>query len=64
MPPSPRELLLVKVDRAYKHILDLESQIFQFRRIGYGHEVFSKDDLQTGKRTYYLRVLKDIPLRL
>ncbi|AEU36160.1 hypothetical protein [Granulicella mallensis] len=60
--PTPRELLLVKVDRAYKHIIDLEAEILQFNREGDSHEIFSKDDLQTGERTFYLRIIKDIPL--
>ena len=62
MPNSPEVLkrLLVKVDRAYKHILDFQecARLFLYQR---PYEVFHQDDQQTGERTYYLRVLKEMP---
>ncbi len=61
-PPTTRELLLVKVDRAYEHTLRLQSMIRRFQAEGNSHEIFFKDDAQTQERTYYIRVLKSIPL--
>lgn len=66
MPNNPKVLdaLLVKVDRAYKHIIDLQAEIIVFRLEGNSYEIFSKDNLQTGERTFYVRFLKGIPLQI
>jgi hypothetical protein len=64
MPNNPEvlEKLLVKVDRAYKHILDLEVGITRFQRSRGSDEIFHKDNLQTQKRTFYVGSLTKIPL--
>lgn len=61
MPSNPRELLLVKVDRAYKHLIDLQVEVARFSGPPYPYKVIPKDDLQKGERAYYLRILKKIP---
>jgi len=53
------EHLTLKVERAKKHILDLEATWATFFEGAY--EVASKDDLHTGERTYYLASVRDIP---
>ena len=58
------DALLVKVDRAYKHIIDLNAEILRFTLEGHPYETFHEDDLNSGERTYYLRVLKEIPSHL
>ncbi len=55
--------LLVKVDRAYKHLIDLNTEFLRFLGEGGPYKTFFKDDLKTGERTYYLRVLKELPLQ-
>jgi len=53
--------LMVKVDRAYKHLADLQFVDWQFRSRPYPYEIFSEDNLQAGERTYYLRMRREIP---
>jgi hypothetical protein len=53
--------LLVKVDRAYKHLIDLQSAYARFFRPPNPYEVFPEDNAQTGERTFYLRIHKEIP---
>jgi hypothetical protein len=59
--PAALEALLVKVDRAYKHLIDLQFEDWRFRGRPYPYEIFSEDNAQTGKRTYYLRMRRQIP---
>lgn len=54
------DALLVKVDRAYKHILDFDELLLRFRNSG-PYKVFSQDDPTAGERTFYLRILKEMP---
>jgi len=61
MPPTPRELLLVKVDRAYKHLIDLQLARDRFFRPPYPYEIVTHDNTQAGERTFYLRIHKEIP---
>lgn len=63
--PNPDALsrLLVKVDRAYKHILDLNTEFLRFLGEGGPYETFFEDNTNTGERTYYLHVRKDTPLQ-
>lgn len=65
MPNNPEKLdeLLVKVNRANDHILDLQIRIIQFRTKGDSCAVLHEDDLQTAERTYYLRIVEKIPLQ-
>lgn len=60
---NPQKLgeLLVKVDRANKHLIDLELEMRRFFRPPNPHEVISEDDPQKGERAYYLRIRKKIP---
>jgi hypothetical protein len=53
--------LLVKVDRAYKHILDLNAEFLRFLGEGGPYETFFEDNTNTGERTYYLKVRKETP---
>lgn len=53
--------MLVKVDRANKHIIDLNAEILRFTLEGHPYETIPEDDLERGERTYYLRVIKEIP---
>lgn len=64
MPKNERVLgtLLVKVNRAYEHIIDLQGRIILFRADQRSHQTFFEDDPQSGQRTYYVRILKEIPL--
>lgn len=55
---------MIKVDRAYKHLAELDSEIVRFFAWPYPYEVISQDDLQTGERTFYLRESKPIPLEI
>lgn len=59
--PKVRKDLLVKVERAYEHIIYLNAEILRFTVQGHPYETFHEDDLNRGERTYYLRVLKEIP---
>ncbi len=62
--PSPRVKILdlmVKVDRAYKHLIDLQLEVNRFFRAPYPHEIVPEDDTDKGERTYYLRVHKEMP---
>ena len=52
--------LTLKLERAKKHILDLESEWTTFLKTKPYHVVF-KDDLQTGERIYYVERVNDIP---
>ena len=61
---SVLDTLLVKVDRAYKHIIDLNAETLRFLAEGGPYETFFKDDPKTLQRTYYLRVLKETPIQL
>ena len=62
MPPQKKVLdLLVKVDRAYKHLTDFQLEVNRFFRPPYPYEIIPEDDSQKGERTYYLRVHKRIP---
>jgi hypothetical protein len=61
--PSPFELLLVKVERANQHIINFENAVNAFWASEPApHVLLTKDNPQTQERTYYLRVLKEIPL--
>ena len=60
--PTARELLLVKVDRAYKHIIDLQNDVVRFQFSRRGDDIFHKDNLQTQERTFYVRSLTKIPI--
>jgi hypothetical protein len=53
--------LLVKVDRAYKHLVDFQLQVNRFFGPPYPYEIIPDDDSQKGERTYYLRIHKEIP---
>jgi len=53
--------LLVKVDRAYKHLIDLQIAHNRFFMPPYPYEVIPEDDSQARERTFYLRVHKEIP---
>jgi hypothetical protein len=55
------DALLVKVDRAYKHLIDLQFEDWRFRGRPYPYEVFFEDNTQRGERTYYLRMRRQIP---
>ena len=59
--PEALKGLLVKVDRAYKHILDLGAEYLRFLGEGGPYETLFEDDTDTGERTYYLRVRKETP---
>jgi hypothetical protein len=54
------DALLVKVDRAYRHILDFDERLLRFRN-SHPYKVFSEDDLNARERTFYLRILKEMP---
>jgi hypothetical protein len=64
MPNNPEvlEKLLVKVDRAYKHIVDLEVDVTRFQLSRGRDDIFHKDNLQTQERTFYVGSLTKIPL--
>jgi hypothetical protein len=53
--------LLVKVDRAYKHLINFQLEVQRFFNPPYPYEVIAEDDSEAGERTYYLRVHKQIP---
>lgn len=55
------DALLVKVDRAYKHILDLNAAFLGFLWESDPYETFFKDDPNSAERTYYLRIRKEMP---
>lgn len=63
MPAQRKKVLdlLVKVDRAAKHIIDLELETRRFWHDPRPYEIIPEDNLDTGERTYYLRVHKEIP---
>jgi hypothetical protein len=62
MPPRKKILdLLVKVDRAYKHLVDLDVAYRRFFSPPDPYEVIGEDNSQSGERTYYLRIHKEIP---
>lgn len=54
------DLLHAKLERAKKHILDLEAEWRNFFKGG-GYTIAPDDDLQKRERRYYLAVAKDIP---
>ena len=55
--------LMVKVDRANKHILGLEEVMAHFRYNGPSpYKIFSEENIQTGERTFYLRVIREMPI--
>jgi hypothetical protein len=61
-PPRKKILdLLVKVDRAYKHLVDLQLAYACFFRPPDPYEIIPEDDPKTGERTFYLRIHKEIP---
>jgi len=53
--------LLVKVDRAYKHLIDFRLEVARFFSPPYPYEIIPEDDSRKAERTYYLRVHKKIP---
>jgi hypothetical protein len=53
--------LLVKVDRAEKHLFELHSEMARFNRPPKPYQIDPKDDLEKRERTFYLRLLKPIP---
>jgi hypothetical protein len=53
--------LLVKVDRAGKHLVDFQLEVNRFFRPPSPYEIVPEDNSQTGERTFYLRVRKEIP---
>jgi len=55
------DALLVKVDRAYKHILHFQLAITRFHVESCPSKIFPEDNLETGERSYYLRILKEMP---
>jgi hypothetical protein len=59
--PAALKNLLVKVDRAYKHLIDLQYEDWRFRSRPYPYEVFSEDNAETSERTYYIRMRREIP---
>ena len=62
--PTPRKKildLLVKVDRAYKHLADLQLVHTRFFRPPNPYEIIPQDDALRGERTFYLRIHKEIP---
>jgi len=59
--PRVREDLLIKVDRAYKHIIEFNAETMRFLGQGGPYKIVHEDDLNAGERTYYLSVLKEIP---
>jgi hypothetical protein len=59
--PAALDALLVKIDRAHKHILDFDAEFLRFLQDGNPYETFFADDPQTRERTYYLRVLREMP---
>ncbi|MFZ1085961.1 MAG: hypothetical protein WAN35_13430 [Terracidiphilus sp.] len=62
MPPRKKILdLLVKVDRANKHLVDLQLASANFFHPPNPYETISEDNAQTGERTFYLRIHKEIP---
>jgi hypothetical protein len=62
MPPRKKILdLLVKVDRANKHLVDLQLASARFFRPPNPYETIHEDNAQTGERTFYLRIHKEIP---
>src|ERR1700733_6459266 len=52
--------LLVKVDRAYKHLVDLQLAYARFFGPPNPYEVIAEDDAEAGERTFYLRIHKEI----
>ncbi|MFC5861254.1 hypothetical protein ACFPT7_03020 [Acidicapsa dinghuensis] len=62
MSPSKKILdLLVKVDRASQHLIDLQLKVQRFFDPPGPYEIIPEDDSLTRERTYYLRVHKRIP---
>jgi hypothetical protein len=63
MPAQRKKVLdlLVKVDRASKHLMDLALETQRFWRDPRPYEIVHEDNLDTGERTYYLRVHKELP---
>jgi hypothetical protein len=60
--PKALKDLLVKVKRAYQHILDLNREIAKFiPPEGSAYKIVPEDDLQTGERTFYLHILEEMP---
>jgi hypothetical protein len=61
--PNPKVLqdLLVKVDRAYTHTVDLTAECIRFANQTNPYETFFEDNLETGERTYFIRVHKEMP---
>jgi hypothetical protein len=53
--------LLVKVDRAHKHLIDLELANRRFFRPPDPYEIIPEDNPETRERTFYLRIHKEIP---
>jgi len=53
--------LLVKVDRAYKHIIHLNTAFLRFLAEGGPYETIFEDNPNTSERTYYVRVRKETP---
>jgi hypothetical protein len=60
--PEAFARLMVKVDRAYKHLVDLQTAHARFFRPPSPYEVIPDDNSETGERTYYLRIHKQMPL--
>jgi hypothetical protein len=57
---EPLDSLVLKIERAKKHILELESEYERFRRET-PYSIGLKDDPQTGDRVYRLAAVKPIP---
>jgi len=57
---SPIDMLLAKLERAKKHIVDLEPEWRSFCASG-GYSISFKDDVDKRERSYYLAVAQDIP---
>jgi len=55
------DALLVKVDRAYKHIIELNAETLRFLGEGGPYNTIFEDDPNTLQRTYYLRIRKETP---
>ena len=63
MPQNQKALnaLLVKVQRAEKHIIDLGAEFLRFWTQGDPYTTFFEDNLEARERSYYLRVFKEMP---
>lgn len=57
---APLDSLVLKVERATKHILELESEYDEFRRQN-PYNIGFKDDAQTGDRICHLEAVRPIP---